>query len=223
MRWILLMTLGAGLPLHATLVVSGGSLVIQDNSLLDVGDSVVRDGATVKMSDTAELLINDGLVIDAGGQLIGCGLIAADVIINNGEIIANCGSTMTLAASVTNNGLIRAVNDTALSADSGFFLNNGTLDLITGSGDAPANLTGSGAFFSASLLPGFTVSLDAALDQAEVSIQTNTYHTYELETSTTLMPDSWTVADTFIGDGSLLTWTVTGVGSRLFYRINIIE
>lgn len=213
--------LATALPLHATLVVSGGHLVVQDNSLVSATDSAIRDGATVKMSDVADFSVGT-LTIDSGGQLVGCGTIIGEIV-NYGQIIANCGSTMTLLADVINHGQTRAVNGTTLSADYGAFVNHGTLDLITGSGGAPANLLGSGTLFTATQLPGFTVSLDPTLDQAEVTIQTNAYHTYELETSVDLTPGSWTVADTFIGDGSLLTWTVDGVGERLFYRINIVD
>jgi len=221
MRLLPIAILATTLPLHATLVVSGGHLVVQDNSLVSATDSAIRDGATVNMSDTADFSVGT-LTIDSGGQLVGCGTIIGEIV-NYGQIIANCGSTMTLLADVINHGQTRAVNDTTLSADHGEFVNHGSLDIITGSGGAPANLTGSGTLFTATQLPGFTVSLDAAQDSANVIIQTNSYHTYELETSTTLMPDSWTLTDTFTGDGSLFTWTVNGVGERLFYRINIVD
>lgn len=221
MRLITIAVLAATLPLQATLVVSDGSLVIHDHSLVNIGGSVIKNGATVKIGDTSDL-VADSLTIDSGGQLVGCGTIFAEVI-NNGDIVANCGSTMTLLDNVTNNSFIRAVNDTALKADAGIFLNNGTLDLITGNGAAPANLSGSGIFFSATQLPAVLIAVNSLQDTADISIQTNTYHSYDLETNPDLSPNNWTVEDSIKGDGSLLTWTVNLTDSKLFFRINITD
>lgn len=207
--------------LHADMIISGGCVVLKDNHLVVTNGCVVKSGAEIKSNNSATLKANP-LTINSGGKLTGSGDMVA-MVVNNGEIVINSGSgdSMRFLFDVTNHGLIRAVNNTGLVASSGLFINNGTLDIITGAGSGPMNLTGAGAFYSPNRMPLVALVKPSGGTNAIVSIQTNTYHTYLFQTSSDL--SGWTTEQTIVGDGSLAEWTATDVGDALYFRVDITD
>jgi T5SS/PEP-CTERM-associated repeat protein len=110
-------------------IYSGGATVVNSNRFI-VGDGTHT--ATYALLGGVHSFAN-GLAIRSNAVLSGCGTITGVVVIDAGGIAAiDCGGTLTVTGTVTNNGSIVATNG-AFLAFQGLVVNNGTIDTTAGS------------------------------------------------------------------------------------------
>lgn len=202
------------------LVVQSNHLVIT-GGVLNVPDGVitVKSGATLTMHQPATV-VTGTLQIDTTGLVQGCGTLMAAVL-NHGMLVANCGadSSLTITGSITNHGTIRASHGSALIANEAPFLNDGTLDLLTGVNALPAMLTNNGLIQTIGLLS----SANMTFDGTDVSLRLNAPagHTYQLQARADLTTGDWLNIGTpqSGNNGTLLFTHPDGATfARYFYR-----
>jgi autotransporter-associated beta strand protein len=210
------------LALSGLFAHSGDTRITQ--GCLSVSGSVSCSGV-IEVQSGAELELDGGTLTAAaihictGGRLHGDGLINAEVV-NEGEITGADGQALVFTGRLRNHGLIRMTGGAVLQAD-GEFINSGTLDLITGAPVMAQNMSNSGQ-----LLDGSAVGVNSFLITPEavtVTVRSYTGHTYQLQHSADLSPESWqnAAAPQQGATGTTLSFQTTeGVaGMHGFYRI----
>jgi T5SS/PEP-CTERM-associated repeat protein/probable HAF family extracellular repeat protein len=94
--------------------------------------TIFMQGGVLRADDATTTSTNRVYVNGISGVIEGCGTFSNwTTVVNNGLILANCGTTLTFSAVVTNNGTMRAANGNVLEAY-GTVVNNGTIDIING-------------------------------------------------------------------------------------------
>jgi autotransporter-associated beta strand protein len=167
----------------------------------------------------------DAINVAAGATLTGHGTLNADLN-NSGTVTVGTGGTFMVTGDVVNEGVMRFTNGSQLSASLGGFVNDGVLDLMTGSGSLPANLINNGIVIDSSSVK----AVDAQKTATGFSVTIASYagHNYQLQSASSFSsPTSWTnvgspQAGVSNSDGSATMLTLTdnaAVGSKLFYRI----
>ncbi len=203
--------------------IVGGHLTLTDTTQLNGPSShvSVEDGATVTLGE-ATVLTAQTVTIRSGGLLQGCGTVNANVS-NLGTILANCGvgsrllfsQVVSIASgamlrgtddcqvefgtSVVNNGLIQLLGGSHLTFGGQMpFTNFGIIDLINGDADTlPTGFSPGGTLYTADQPPGLTLASNTAGDKWEITIEGIQGHRYNLQTCTSLGPDTtWTTIDT---------------------------
>ena len=134
---------GGVLSLNSLLVPSASSFVAFTKGTLNSAGASVSNGLQFAVGNgssnaTYHLLggihtFGSGLRVRTNAFLTGCGTINGNVVVEaGGRVIADCGGILTFTGSVTNNGVMRAVNGSGLEAY-GSVVNNGLIDVIFGS------------------------------------------------------------------------------------------
>jgi uncharacterized repeat protein (TIGR03803 family) len=175
-------------------------------------------------ADDATTSTNRVYVNSLSGVIEGCGTFSNwTTVLNNGLILANCGTTLTFSGVVTNNGTMRAANGNALEAY-GTVVNNGTIDIING---GVTNFHG-GFINNGTVLTAGSVAISsifvAGID-LNVRIPSVLGHTYQLQISKSLTPTNWFTngtTPTQSGTGNPLTFTDPGGATNVparFYRV----
>ncbi len=198
-----------------------------------VNEGTLRIACSVSSSDVIEImsgatLILEGgtltvgsILIHAGGTLNGDGAIHA-VVMNDGGIGSGIGQSLQFSRDVTNNGLVRITGGASLQASENF-INHGTLDLITAAPVVLQNLVNTGSILDSSLIR--VESFVRSGQTSTVTIQSYAGHFYQLQRSTTLLPDSWQNAgDAQAGvTGTVLSFeaSVEAAQPSCFYRIRV--
>lgn len=208
----------------AVTVKGGGELIVKSSLTVSGADVVVETGATMRI-ESGSTVNSDILEVDELGLVIGCGTVNA-AIINNGTIIADCGSSpgLEMTNTVENNGEVVLKNGTRLTATAETFTNTGALDLRYGDNTQPTNLVSNGGRV---LLTGSKDTLCKIIqvtlsgDDVDIQSYTSLAFDYHLEYSDDL--SSWFDATTPIvpGGGTMIfshTNGSAGVDKR-FYRI----
>ena len=192
--------------------VSAGTLQVA-GMVSNANTVAVASGATLDLPGS----ITAGLVqINAGGTLTGCGAISGNLL-NNGFVLADCGTTLEIAGNVTNNWTMQFLNGSGLAV-TGTFVNNGRLDLLTGAQTLPANFINNGMV----LLATNIVVSSAAQSGGTFTLTIQGYdgHTYQLQRSATMKGASWqNIGPAQDGVDAVLTFTDTAGGNQNFYRI----
>jgi len=200
-----------------------GPTLIQAGTLVIGGTNNAT--STVEVSSNATLQLISGMLasrqvlIDAGGVFTGNGMVMGSLV-NNGVVLVTNG-LLNLSGGVTNNGVMRFIGGSGLTATNGIFLNNGVLDVITGLQSLPPNLSNHGT-----VLTRQQVALSPAMVSAS-NIQCNlpgyAGHNYQMQCSTNLATNAnWlTVGAAQAGMDALLTFTnsVAASNAATFYRI----
>ncbi len=219
-----MMSVFLSLPLRADITVTGASAITVTNPA-----AIFFNGSTLRIQDSAEVRIRSGgsligstVEIAPLAKLYNCGTVNA-AIVNQGEVVANCGGTSTFLANVTNSGVFRVSHGSTLVV-AGTFQNNAgaLLDLIT------ANQTGPPAMFSnvGTLIEAKDVRVArivAGPGDVKITIQGIPPHTYQLLGRANLTAGPWVpIGPVKIAAGGLLQFDHAGVVSgfdKYFYKI----
>jgi T5SS/PEP-CTERM-associated repeat protein len=110
-------------------LTSGGTFVTNNQSFV-VGDGI--DAATFQLNGGVHNFFNN-LVIQNNATLSGCGAVNGNVVVDpGGNLLADCGQTLTFTGSVTNYGTMLIDNGSTLTTD-GLVVNYGGIEVIDGS------------------------------------------------------------------------------------------
>jgi hypothetical protein len=183
------------------------------------GGVLRADDAT--MTSTNRVYVN-GVVNGVSGVIEGCGTFSNwTTVLNNGLILANCGTTLTFSGVVTNNGTMRAANGNVLEAY-GTVVNNGTIDIING---GVTNFHG-GFINNGTVLTAGSVAISSIFvtgNNVTVQIPAVPGHTYQLQFSNSLTPTNWvTSGATSTQSGNTITFVDSGGATNVptrFYRV----
>ncbi|MEO5917331.1 MAG: autotransporter-associated beta strand repeat-containing protein [Luteolibacter sp.] len=190
--------------------------VILSGPLTCSGTTEVLAGAIIQLGNT---LTTEEMIVAAGGQLTGVGTVAGDLT-NNGTV--NCTGPLTVTGDVTNNGLMRLTGGAALNAN-GAFINNGTLDLLTGGQSLPANFVNHGVVLDSSLVRCTSASRSGVTFTA--TIQGYPGHVYQFQRANSLSPANWINVgspQSPATNNQTLTFTdPSATGTQCFYRITL--
>ena len=218
-----------------TNIVAGGLAPTTPSSLGTSGDILLASGAqlnVIPLGSTGFTLTNgrtltaDGSVVgtlNVSGTLTGNGTISNELNVNADGLVTAATGTLTLMGNVTNNGTIRLTGGAVLNAAGAMsFVNNGVLDLISGSAQLPPNFTnGSGG----KVLTASSVQVTSAVKSASAfTLTVNGYsgHTYQLQRSPSLTDGSYTnLGSVQSGStGTTLTFTDSApLANQGFYRV----
>lgn len=214
------------LPLRADITVTGSGTITVTNSA-----AIYFNGSVLQIKDSTQVRVQGGgnltgTTVEIGplAKLFNCGTVNAEIV-NQGEVVSDCGGTSTFLGNVTNNGVFRVSHVSTLVV-AGTFQNNAgaLLDMIT------ANQTGPPAAFSnaGSLIEAKDLrvaSIAAGPADATIKVQGIPPHTYQLFGRPSLITGSWTpIGAAKIASGGLLQFNHPGVVSgfdKYFYKVAV--
>ena len=189
------------------------------------GAVTVNNGGTFSAAAT----VNGPLSVNAGGLVaLSSGVLTVNGrVMNNGTIRLDHGAALAVgnAAATTNavKGSTRAGRVAASSADGGAtFVNNGTLDIMTGDFSAPAGFTNNGVVLDSRVVQVKSVSKNGGA--VTVAIDSYSGHTYQLQCSDSLDGGTFTnLGATQSGaDGVALTFQDANPSANQgFYRVQV--
>lgn len=197
--------------------VGAGTLQLT-GSLTTTNFVVVSNAATLQLA--GDITANT-VQIHPGGMLTGCGTITGNFI-NDGVVQADCGApgNLVINGNVTNNGTMQFVYRTGLQC-TGTFVNNGLLDLLTGTQGLPANFINNGVVIDSS---GTTITSAGIIGSTmTLMIQGYVGHRYQLQRTASISAPNWqNIGLPQDGLGAPLTFT-DGLmpGGQFFYRIMV--
>ncbi|MDB6079154.1 MAG: hypothetical protein JWO82_2901, partial [Akkermansiaceae bacterium] len=207
---------------------AGAGTQTLSSSQLYSGATRVRAGTLIltgSAPNTSALTIDAGATFSfAGGQLGSASGPSNIPVTNNGTLLLTAGN-LTLTGAIVNNGTIRVAAGATLNASgASSFINNGVIDLLDGTAQLPAGLVNGPA--GVVLTPGSIGITGIARTGTAVTISVPGYsgHTYHLQKSATLLPDSFadTAAPAQTGNsGAPLTFTDISEADAAFYRVRI--
>lgn len=214
------------LPLAADITVTGSGLVTITHSA-----AVYFSGSTLRINDSAEVRIHSGgnltgstVEIGPSAKLYNCGTVNA-AIVNQGEVVADCGATSTFLAAVANYGVFRVSHGSTLVATGPFQNKAGALlDMITANQTGPPPLLiNIGTLIEAADVG--VAGIVAGPVDAKITIQGIRPHTYRLLGRSNLSAGPWTqIGPVKIATGGLLQFDHSGVVpdfDKYFYRIAV--
>jgi arabinogalactan endo-1,4-beta-galactosidase len=176
--------LGGALSGTGSLIKTGGGTLTLSASNSFTGATSINAGA---------LLVNgtingSGVTVQSGCSLGGTGAITGNVTINSGGTLATNASSFSITGNVVNNGVVRFTGGAAPKI-TGTFTNNGVLDIITGAQALPAIFVNHGAVLNPGIVQ--TKSISTSGSAVNLSIQTYTGHSYQLQKTTSLASPVW--------------------------------
>jgi autotransporter-associated beta strand protein len=204
---------------------TNGALTKVGTGILTLSGTNTYTGATTVSE--GQLIITGSLgdgpvTVASGGVLSGTGTINGLLTIDDGGIVDLTGGTFTDNNAITNNGLFILSNASQLAGITSF-TNNGTLDIITdGLFTQPAGFVNNGLILDSSVVKVKTAQKSGTT--FIITIDSYTGHTYQLQSSTSLDPNSFAnvsgVAAQQGSTGNVLTFTdPNATDARGFYRI----
>ena len=198
--------------------ISGGTLVL-------TGTINSGTAATVRAASGGTLRLRNGsitagsLVVDVGGMLAGYGSLQGDLI-NHGTVLADNTSPILIDGTITNSGTVRMTNGSISST--GWFINNGLLDIINGPQTLPPNFLNNGTVLDSRSV---RITATSIVDSSFIlSVSSVTGHNYQMQRAETLSGPWSNVGTPQAGSGAVLQFSdpagATGAQKR-FYRIQI--
>ncbi len=155
--------------------VAGGSTLTNSNGT--VGGALNVNGL-VKGSGS----FGAAVTVNSGGVFSATGSVGGDLRVIGGGTLAVDGGTLTVTGNVINDGTIRLTRGASLVVASGStFTNRGTLDVISGSFQAPGGFQNTGTLLEASLTKVESTGLAGGV--FTLSLNGYTGHTYQLQRS----------------------------------------
>lgn len=218
-------------------VLSSGTLVVNNatGSATGTGSVTVGSGATltddgaiggsvfVNGTTNGNGTFNGAVTVNSGGVFGTSGTVNGSLNIGGGGLLTLSGGTLTANGGVVNNGTVRLARGAALAVgNGGTFVNNGVLDVITGSFTAPAGFINTGVIIDSSVVK--TTSASLANGAFTVTVNGYSGHTYQLQSSASLADVPFTnVGQPLSGTtGSVLTFTDNNPSAtRNFYRVQV--
>ena len=165
---------------------------------------------------TGATSVLDG-ILEITGTLSG----TSSLTVGSGAVFYLAGGTLSVAGSITNNGIFK-LSGTASLALTGSFINNGVLDLIDGPSTLPPRFVNNGVVLYASSVTVQQVSISGT--NVNLAIQSYLTHTYQLQRTNSLTNPAWTnIGSAQTGNGSILNFTDPGgvSGAQGFYRFQV--
>lgn len=217
--------------------LSSGTLVVNNASGSATGPGNVTVGAGATLTDNGAIggsvVVNgttngagtfDGAVtVNSGGVFGTAGTVNGSLTVGPGGLLMLAGGALTGNGAVVNNGTIRLERGAALTIGAGgSFTNNGVLDIITGSLNAPAGFTNNGVVIDSSVVK--TNSATLANGVFTVTVNGYTGHTYQLQSSASPAGDTFTNLGAAQSGttGSVLTFTDPNPAApQNFYRVQV--
>ncbi len=197
-------------------VTVGSGALLTDNGV--IGGSVFVNGTT-----NGSGVFNGAVTINNGGVFGTTGTVNGPLTVGGGGLLMLSGGALNANGGVINGGTIRLERGAALTVGNGAtFVNNGVLDIITGTFTAPGGFTNNGAIIDSSV-----VKINSAtLTNGAFTVTVNGYsgHTYQLQSRASLTDGSFTnLGSPQSGTtGNLLTFTDnSSSGAQKFYRVQI--
>ena len=211
----------------SSIIAFGGGTMHSKNTAVTNGQQfVIGDGlgaATYHLMGGVHSFGNS-LSVRANSYLTGCGTINGLVVVDvGGTVLADCGGTLTFfKGTVTNNGIMRAINGSTLEFYAKL-VNNGTVDVINGSTNFHLPFINNGTILDASSVVISQTSVSG--NDVIVKIQSVAGHTYQMQITPSLSPPTWADSGPAqAGTDGVLTFTdvggATNQPSRL-YRIEV--
>ncbi|MBS0658267.1 MAG: autotransporter-associated beta strand repeat-containing protein [Verrucomicrobia bacterium] len=215
---------------------SGGNLTLSGASTGTGTFSVLSGVLTVPGSYTGAFNVSGGARIALSQGSLGSNALAA-VVQANGLVdgggtlrgaIVNAGTiatsqTLAVTGTLTNNAgaTLRAASGGTLNLSGlGTLVNNGVIDMITGTVLLPANFSNNGTILDASVVKVKTMSRAGSV--TTVTIDSYSGHSYQLQKSTGLTTAFANVGSLQNGaSGSTLTFQDTDSGGKVFYRVKV--
>lgn len=201
-------------------VFNAKSTTVSNKQMFAVGDGV--GAATFRLLGGIHTFAK-GMRIRSSSILTGCGTINGSVLVDaGGTVLADCGGTLTFTGSVTNNGVMTAVNGSVLES-SGPVINNGVINAIDGHTNFLAGFVNNGVVLTADNVPRI---VSVSLVGADVGINFTTVSnlTHVVEFTSDLVSESWTPLFSFTGAGGITNVTDPGamVLTQRFYRVRLV-
>jgi len=177
--------------------------------------------ATFRLLGGVHSFAND-LRIRTNAFLIGCGTISGNVVVDaGGTVLADCGGTLTFTGSVTNNGVMKAVNGSTLESY-GVVVNNGLINVLSGNTNFHAGFVNNGLVLSVDSIPQI-VSIRTVGNDVEIRFTTSNGATYIPEYRTNMVSGSWISLPSVVALGG--TTGMIDLGAALvpqkFYRVRL--
>jgi autotransporter-associated beta strand protein len=165
---------------------------------------------------TGATSVLDG-ILEITGTLSG----TSSLTVAGGAVFYLAGGNLSVAGSITNNGIFK-LSGTPSLALTGSFINNGVLDLINGPSTLPPDFVNNGVVLYASSVTVQQISISGT--NVNLAIQSYLTHTYQLQRTNSLTNPAWTnIASPQTGNGSILNFTDLGgaTGTQEFYRFQV--
>ena len=173
---------GSGTGSGAVKVGRGASLVDEGSISGDVGVDGTAGGTGV---------YGGAVTVNQGGVFNGAATVKGPLTVNGGGLVELAGGTLKAEGGVVNNGTVRLTSGAALAVGSGVtFTNNGALDVLTGSFQAPDGFINHGAMIDSSAVR--TRSVDMRDGIMTLTVDSYTGHTYQLQRGDSLAGNSFT-------------------------------
>ncbi len=201
----------AELRLNAGRLTVSGSVTVGGTDgpgkLTLAGGSLIVEGAA-------------GVVIAQGGALSGSGTLTSSLQVQSGGTVDSTGGVLNITGNVTNSGTMRLTGGAALTV-SGTFVNNGLLDIMTGTQTLPANFINNGIVLDSSAVRVATIGKTSTT--FTVTIQGYAGHAYQLQSADTLSGPWTDIGPAQSGTNSQLTFqdSSSATAPRKFYRIRV--
>jgi len=195
------------------------STTVSNTQTFVVGDGL--DSATYHLLGGVHSFAND-LRIRTNAFLIGCGTINGNVVVDaGGTVLADCGGTLTFTGSITNNGVMKAVNGSTLESY-GLVVNNGLINVLSGKTNFHAGFINNGLVLDADSIPQIVLVRTIGQD-VEIQFTTSAGATYIPEYRTNMASGSWIPLPSVVALGG--TTGVVDHGAALlpqkFYRVRL--
>ncbi len=216
--------------------VSSGDLVINNISGSGTGSGAVSVSAgavltnngsiggpaTIAGATTGVGTFNSTVEVENSGVFSAAGTINGLLTVDAGGLVMLSGGSLIANGGVVNNGTVRLERGASLAVGNGeTFVNNGTLDVITGSLGGPGTLVNNGVVIDSSVIKVQGVSYSGGA----VTLTVNGYtgHTYQLQSSTSLTGEFTSIGSPQTGStGTTLTFTDPNASSTQgFYRVQV--
>ena len=169
-----------------------------------IGGNVTVDGAAAGSGT-----FGGAVTVDAGGAFTGAATVNGPLTVNAGGVVAVSDGTLTAIGGVVNNGTVRVAHGASLAVGSSAnpgtnarsparqsvgavsapengaaFVNNGTLDLISGVLDAPGGFTNNGIVIDSRVVQAKSVRVSGGAVKVEIDAYSG--HSYQFQRSDSL-------------------------------------
>jgi hypothetical protein len=200
--------------------VGSKSTTVSNTQTFVVGDGV--DAATFRLLGGIHTFSN-GLLVRSNATVVGCGTINGSVLVDaGGSMISDCGGTLSVTGTITNNGVIEAVNGGTLESY-GLVINNGFIDVLSGNTNFHAGLVNNGTVLTSNSIPQI-VSISVVGSDVNVQFSTFSNLTHYVEYNSNLVNGSWIALTGFTGTGGIMSNTDPGAATltQRFYRVHLV-